>query len=100
MQVFMLERGMGTWEGNNKEVSRDIARFFYLLTSSPPAGTMIRVTSLEKSAACFSAPKHYFTNIFKIFSVLHHLDIGHPLPQELAVTMEGDEVLHNGLCVT
>ena len=25
----------GTWEGNNKEVSRDVARFFYLLTSSP-----------------------------------------------------------------
>ena len=41
----MLERGMGTREGGNKEVSRDVIRFFYLLTSPPPAGTMIRVTS-------------------------------------------------------
>ena len=43
--MFMLEQGIGTWEGDNKEVSRDVVRFFYLLTSPPPAGTMIRVTS-------------------------------------------------------
>ena len=46
------------------------------------------------------SPFLYFTNIFKIFSILHHLGIGHPPPQELAVSMEGDEVLHNELCVT
>ena len=45
MQVFMLEQGIETWEGNNKEVSRGVVRFFYLLTFPPPAGTMIRVTS-------------------------------------------------------
>ena len=45
MQVFMLEQGIGTWEGGNKRVSRDVVRFFYLLTFPPPAGTMIRVTS-------------------------------------------------------
>ena len=43
--MFMLEQGIGTWEGNNKEVSRGVVRFSYLLTSRPPAGTMIRVTS-------------------------------------------------------
>ena len=43
--MFILEQGIGTWEGDNKEVSRDVARFSYLLTSPPPAGTMIRVTS-------------------------------------------------------
>ena len=31
----MFEQGMGTLEGDNQEVSRDVARFFYLLTSSP-----------------------------------------------------------------
>ena len=43
--MFMLEQGIRTWEGNNKEVSRGDARFLYLLTSPLPAGTMIRVTS-------------------------------------------------------
>ena len=39
--MFMLEQGIGTWEGNNKEVSRGIVCFFYLLTFPPPAGMMI-----------------------------------------------------------
>ena len=43
--MFILEQGIGTWEGDNKEVSRDVTRFSYLLTSPPPAGTMIQVTS-------------------------------------------------------
>ena len=43
--MFILEQGIGTWEGDNKEVSRGVARFSYLLTSPPPAGTVIRVTS-------------------------------------------------------
>ena len=43
--MFTREQGIGTWEGDNKEVSRDAVRFSYLLTSPPPAGTMIRVTS-------------------------------------------------------
>ena len=30
--MFMLEQGIRTWEGNNKEVSRGDARFLYLLT--------------------------------------------------------------------
>ena len=32
----------GTWKGDNLEVSRNVACFFYLLTFSPPAGTMIQ----------------------------------------------------------
>ena len=28
---------------------------------------------------------------------LHHLDIGHPPPQEIVISMEGNEVLHNKL---
>ena len=55
--MFMLEQGIGTWEGNNKEVSRGIVHFFYLLTFPPPAGMMIRVTSWEKPTACFLGPK-------------------------------------------
>ena len=54
---MLLEQGMGTWEGGNQEVSRDVVCFIYLLTSLPPAGMMIRVSSREKPAACFLAPK-------------------------------------------